>query len=476
MTLLARCPNQMLEQFSLPPFRSRVESREFRIANDQRKYEMRKFFLYFGLIAFLAHGLLDYSAGGDHAWAMLTLRVICVAIMGLCAFLFHKGFTPFRADTIVIAYLFFPALTIIAMSAMVAPGTAADTYPFGLVILFAYGGAVLVPRSIKLVALCVFVYFLYIATVPFASISNGALVVNVFFVTVGLAAICFGSLTRERLERQQAAIERAMNELNSDLELSREEALFARDTAVEAKRAQAKFITSVSHELRTPLNAIIGFSDLMLNEIDGPVTTPSYAGYVRDIHRAGKGLLLDINDLLDVHRLTAGKMSWTDDWFSVDEMIDNAVSICRHEADTAGVRLIEARTANPVQAFGDTMRMTQVVSNLLINAIKFTNTGGTATISQTLETSGELRITVTDTGIGIAAEDLERIKSPFQQGEDGTLAKKKGGLGLGLAIVSGILEQINGRFEIESEFGVGTTCHVFLPDEKLFHNDAASVA
>jgi len=115
--------------------------------------------------------------------------------------------------------------------------------------------------------------------------------------------------------------------------------------------------------------------------------------------------------------------------------------------------------------------MTQVITNLLTNAIKFTNPGGQIIVTQSVEASGEFRISVQDNGIGVAKEDLERIQSPFQQAEDGMLAKKKGGLGLGLAIVSGILEHIDGRFEMESELDVGTTCHVFIPADRLFDAD-----
>ena len=215
----------------------------------------------------------------------------------------------------------------------------------------------------------------------------------------------------------------------------------------------------------------------MRNEIDGPVTPSSYKGYVDDIYRSGQGLLLNINDLLDVHRLTAGKMSWTDQRFSVQEMVRNAVSVCMHEARAADVSLTLDPPARDTEAFGDISRMTQVITNLLTNALKFTDPGGQVSISQTMDADGSCRITIADTGIGIAPNDLERIKNPFQQGEDGTLAKKKGGLGLGLAIVAGILDQIDGRFEMQSTLDVGTTCHVIIPFEKVFDDEAeASVA
>lgn len=467
---------QLLEQFTLPPFSSEGEAREFWKTTDERKFAMRRFFLFFGAAAFMAHGMLDVTAAGDQGFALLLMRTISVVVMLALAAEFTFGRTRLQPDSVVIAYLLVPALTIVAMTVIVDAGTAADTYPFGLVILFAYGGTVLVPRFSKLLTLCLIICALYFATVPFAAISSGALVVNAFFLSVGMCAICIGSLTRERLERQQARIEKSMIELNEDLKFSREEAIHSRDAAIEAHQTQARFITSISHELRTPLNAIIGFSDLMINQIDGPVTPASYKQYVEDIYRSGQGLLLNINDMLDVHRLNASKMSWTDERFSIREMVRNAVVVCQHEADAAEVTLSSEPPQVDVTGYGDTYRMTQIITNLLTNAIKFTDPGGHVSVSQTLTPSGEYCISVKDNGIGIAAEDLNRIQSPFQQAEDGSVAKRKGGLGLGLAIVGGILEHIDGRFEMESELGVGTACYVYIPKEKLLFEDASASA
>lgn len=463
----------LFEQFRLPRFESRDEAVDFRRQIDSRKYSLRRFFLFFGGLAFLAHGALDIAAGADKASAMFALRASCVAIMLIFAYLFAKRKTLLKPDHLIAAFLFAPALTIIMMTVMVDAGTAADTYPYGLVILFAYGGTVLSPRCRTFIKLCIVVFAIYLFSTPFSAIGADALIVNLFFVTVGLSAICIGSLAHERLERAQYRVEQSFVSLNDDLKASRKEALLARDVAVDAKQTQAKFIASISHELRTPLNAILGFSDYMLNEINGPVSPPVYKEYVSDINRSGNSLLLNINDMLDMQRLSSGKMSWTDARFSVNEMIRHSIAVTRHEAADADVNIIAEPVDNSPDAFGDITRVTQVVTNLLTNAIKFTDPGGTVTVEQHFAgAERDYCITVRDTGIGIAADDLERIQTPFQQAEDGTLAKKKGGLGLGLAIVRGILEQIDGRFEMESQLGVGTTCRVFIPNHKLFFADS----
>jgi len=436
---------------------------------------MRRFFLFFGTFAFLAHGVLDISTGGAQATAMLALRIGCVGLMVFLAVVFTNRRDMVKPDLLIALYLFLPALTIIAMTAMVDEGTAADTYPYGLVILFAYGATALSLRCRTQIKLCTTVYCLYLFSIPFSAISTDALIVNLFFVTIGLSAICIGSLAHERLERQQFRIEQSIVTLNDDLRSSRHEALLARDLAVDARQSQAKFIASISHELRTPLNAILGFSDFMLTEINGPIEPSSYRGYVADINRSGKSLLLNINDMLDIQRLSSGKMSWADARFSIEEMIRHSTSVCWHQSIEARVNIINETAKDTPDAFGDMTRLTQVITNLLTNAIKFTDPGGIVTIKRHfIETSGDYCITISDTGIGIAEDDLERIQTPFQQAEDGTLAKKKGGLGLGLAIVSGILSQIDGRFEMESALGVGTTCRVILPKHKLFLEDEQS--
>lgn len=463
---------QFTEQFRLPRFQSREDAQTFRAQIDGRKFSMRRFFLFFGAFAFLAHGILDITTGGDDATIMLMLRIGCVATMIFIAVLFAKRQTSLKPDLMIALYLFAPALTILTMTLLVKSGTPADTYPYGLVILFAYGATALSLRCRTQIKLCATVYSLFLLSIPFSAISDDALIVNLFFVTIGLSAICIGSLAHERLEREQYRVEQSFMSVNEELKASRKDALMARDVAIDARKAQAKFIASISHELRTPLNAILGFSDFMLNEIHGPIMPRSYQGYVADINRSGNSLLLNINDMLDIQRLSSGKMSWTDARFAVDEMIRNGISVCWHESIDARVNIVNRDADNPPDAFGDTTRLTQVITNLLTNAIKFTDPGGTVTITQHfIEKTGDYCITVSDTGIGIAADDLERIQTPFQQAEDGTLAKKKGGLGLGLAIVSGILTQIDGRFEMESELRVGTTCRVIIPRHKLFIED-----
>jgi len=474
MTCIVRSAG-MLEQFMLPEFSSAGQARAFWKSNDEHKFSTRRFFMFFGAFAFLIHGILDLSAGGDQTQALLILRMFCVVVMLniSVAFCVVPKRLNIGSDTYIILYLLSPALTIVAMTVIAQDGTAANTYPFGLVVLLAYGGAVINPGSVNLLKLCVGCFAIYLMTTPFAAISQDALIVNAFFLVVGISAIAIGSIARERLERMQFSTTSELRELNEDLQTSRQEAVYARDAAVRAGAAQTDLIASVSHELRTPLNAIMGFSELMLREIDGPIMQRTYAQYVHDIHKSGKGLSVIVDDLLDMQRLSTGKLKLFHKRFSVNAMVRHSMMICQLEAEKADVQVKFMPSPMAIECFGDSTRMSQVITNLLLNAISYSPSGGEVAIEQGMMGTGEYRISITDHGIGIADEDLARIQEPFQQvvGK-ATVANDNGGLGLGLSIVLGILKQTGGRFEMKSTIGSGTSCHVFLPSKDVFLDES----
>jgi cell cycle sensor histidine kinase DivJ len=223
----------------------------------------------------------------------------------------------------------------------------------------------------------------------------------------------------------------------------------------------------MSHELRTPMNAIIGFSDMIRSEIFGPIKPVEYADYAEHILHSGKLMQTHIDDLLDHARLESGKMSWTDEDFSLNDVIDSWLATCESAASDRGVNLTCAAPLPDVTINGDPARIEQVVINLMNNAIKFTPPGGAVSVGATLAPGGALQITVTDNGCGISDQDLQRIKQPFVQLDDREYVTGKGGLGLGLAIVSGILAMMQGRLELTSEEGVGTVAMVEIPAKRI---------
>jgi signal transduction histidine kinase len=229
-----------------------------------------------------------------------------------------------------------------------------------------------------------------------------------------------------------------------------------------ASKAKSDFLANVSHELRTPLNAIIGFSDLMRSELFGPVGIPRYRGYVGDIHTSALHLLGLINDLLDLSKVEAGQLTLDDEKLSVGEAVDGVVRIVVAQAEAAGIDLDYDVGSDVPALYADPRRLRQILLNLLGNAIKFTPAGGRVRLFATRRADGGIRFDISDTGIGIAAGDMDRIVTPFSRGES-TYVRGKEGTGLGLSVTKTLVECHDGRLTLESMVGVGTTVTVDFP-------------
>lgn len=240
----------------------------------------------------------------------------------------------------------------------------------------------------------------------------------------------------------------------------------ARDEAVAASMAKSKFLATMSHELRTPLNAVIGFSEILMAETLGPLGNPKYREYAADIRESGMHLLRVINDLLHISRVEAGQTELDEQEIAVAELAHRCLRLVEERAREDGIAL-RAELDEPLPGLvGDETRIQQVLLNLLFNAVKFTPRGGTITLEAGLSPDGEYRLAVTDTGIGIAEEDRERILEPFIQIQP-HLTRQQGGVGLGLAIAKAIIDLHGGRLVIKSALGVGTTFAVYFPRTRV---------
>ncbi len=277
------------------------------------------------------------------------------------------------------------------------------------------------------------------------------------------------AIKRQEAERQRAAD--ALRQMVDQLEASQEKlALLARKYEVAMTRAEAanqaksEFLANMSHELRTPLNAINGFSEIMAGELFGPLGE-KYKGYAADILKSGQHLLSLINDILDMAKIEAGKMTLHYEAVSLKEVCEDAVRLMRGKAQEAGLTLaIEGDDVPDIEA--DHRGVKQVLLNLISNAVKFTPEGGSITLTLNGFTGPEgearVRVACADTGIGIAPEDLTRLARPFEQVE-GQHSKTTQGTGLGLALTKSLIEMHGGRLMMESEPGVGTTVSFDLP-------------
>ncbi len=237
------------------------------------------------------------------------------------------------------------------------------------------------------------------------------------------------------------------------------EAEAARDAAEADARGKMRFLANVSHELRTPLNAIMGFSDIMRSRLFGDLT-PRYAEYAELIHEGGSHLLDLINDVLDVSKIEADKYVLSHEDFDACEAVQAVARLMRQQADEAGVQLRAVLPPEPLDVVADRRALKQIVLNLVSNALKFTPSGGSISVSLSAS-AGALEIAVADTGVGIAPEDLERLGRPYEQAGDP--AGRNRGTGLGLSLVKALAALHGGEMVLESRLGEGTAVSVRLP-------------
>ena len=315
----------------------------------------------------------------------------------------------------------------------------------------------------------------------------GILLALLIFATLRLVPLRALDRTMKKLEKSEQALKGRVSETESALQMRVDElqeatkrlrqqrhelkqyarsATEARDAAEASNRSKSEFLANMSHELRTPLNAIIGFSDMMRNELLGPVGNPQYLSYAGDIHSSGEHLLGLINDILDISKIEAGEMELYEEAVDIAQIIRSSLTLVKSRAEDGGVKLENFDTGPLPALFADARKIKQIVINLLSNAVKFTPADGTVRIAAAIEDDGSFSILIKDTGIGIAPEDIERVLNPFIQA-DSALSRKYEGTGLGLPLTKALIEMHQGRFTVTSEQGVGTEAIMRFPASRI---------
>ncbi len=239
----------------------------------------------------------------------------------------------------------------------------------------------------------------------------------------------------------------------------------AKEEADAANRSKSQFLATMSHELRTPLNAIIGFAEVMQSEVMGPIGNERYRTYITDIHVSGTHLLQLINDILDLSKAETGKQELSEDSVDVAEIARATARVCRGSIEQAKLNVAIDMPPGLPRLRADERMIRQVLFNLIGNAVKFTPAGGHIAISGRLDPDSGITISVTDSGIGIATQDLARVLEPFVQ-VDNALSRRHTGTGLGLPAVKAIMQLHGGRLELSSSLGAGTTATVIFPAER----------
>lgn len=440
-------------------FRDPAVERIFLDDTIRRSINFIRAYLIAAVCLYASFGILDSVVGGAALKSMLIIRyaVVSPILMGVFALTFFPLF--FRVAQFALAFAVLSAGEgIVAMTAIMGPPFNSHYYA-GIVMCTIYGGSLIRLKFHFSVLVSIFLVISYQFACWLNPIPLPSYVSNNFFLVMATGVGLFSAYIQELYIRRFYVGQRIVEQKN-------ELAAAALDEAVRANKSKSEFLATMSHELRTPLNAIIGFSDIIRRRLFGPMDDEKYTDYAKDIHDSGSHLLSIINDILDLAKAESGKLVLNEHDFDLTETLEACVRMCRGRAEANKVELIFFGGQSEIRALADERLVLQIVANLVTNAIKFTPGGGTVRLYVSATPQKGIVIKITDTGIGIAPENLERVLRPFEQVES-SYARTCSGSGLGLPYAKRLAELHGGELKLESELSKGTTVTVTLPASRL---------
>ncbi|MEZ5669387.1 MAG: ATP-binding protein [Alphaproteobacteria bacterium] len=275
---------------------------------------------------------------------------------------------------------------------------------------------------------------------------------------------------------EMRALATSFNSMLARIGDAAEKVIQAQQRAEHANRAKTEFLANMSHELRTPLNAIVGFSDALGHGVFGQISAERQQEYIGHIHASALHLRDLIADVMDVSSIENGAIEAHEGQFALDRAIDDAINLVRTDALAKGIRVMAEHPDCRVTLYGDQRQFAQVLINLLNNAVKFTRgPAGRITVTTALDPAAGLSIAIADNGIGIPSGQVGAMLQPFKRGES-SYVRSQPGSGLGLSIVSKILDLHGASLKIDSAEGVGTTVTIRWPLDRVLTLPAATPA
>jgi two-component system cell cycle sensor histidine kinase PleC len=458
-------PNYDLDVVRLR-FRDRDIERTFERETLQRSLGVIRVYVIAGTLLYLVFGALDSIVGGHAAHTLLIIRYgfVCPILLAVSVLSFFPVFTRIGQYALA-CNMTSSGLGVVVMTAFMPPPYNAQYYA-GLLMCLIYCSSLIRLHFSYSIVISVILVGAYQVVAGFTNpLPLATFISNDFFLVMATGVGLFSGYYQELYVRKSYVSQKIIEGKNAALKTLLIE-------ADNANKSKSEFLATMSHELRTPLNAIIGFSDVLKKQLYGTLGNERYIEYVTDINASGLHLLAIINDILDLAKAEAGKLELREDTFDMIQCVQDCIQMCRGRADEGGVKLSLDAPQWELDVFGDERLLRQLVINLVSNGVKFTPPNGQVRVRLNADERAGIFVEVTDTGIGIPAEHLDRVLRPFEQVER-ALSRRHGGTGLGLPFAKKIAELHGGSLWLESEVDKGTHVIVRLPPERFVQHNYA---
>jgi len=452
-------PDFLLDRLRLR-FRSPEVERRFRQESIAASLGIIRLYLVAAVALYLTFGILDVITDDPSLKILLFIRcaIVTPILLGSCAATFHPNFPKYSQPILAFAMMS-PGLGIVIMTAIMDQPFS-NLYYAGLIMVVMYGSCLVRLRYAYAVGATVVLFLAYqLVALKLNPLPLKFYASNNFFLVMASAVGLFSGYLQELYIRKTYVGQKTIEAKSAFSNMLLAE-------AQKANKSKSDFLANMSHELRTPLNAIIGFSDILAREMFGEHTNKRYGEYSADIHNSGRHLLAIINEILDLAKAESGKLSLDEEEVEILASVEECLRTCRHSAETGGVQLGLIGQPDDIVLLADRRLLLQTILNLVSNAVKFTPAGGKVEVSVRADMVEGVFVTVTDTGIGIPADNIERVMRPFEQVEN-TYARRHGGTGLGLPYAARLAQLHGGVIRLESEVNLGTKATLWLPPARI---------